>query len=182
LPQFRQRIAADHRRQQQPIRPQCATNLRQHAGQIVDELKRERGDDEIERCRLEWERLGLLVRQVDTRELIETPGQRVANLIARRSNVSRALEFPQHGMQPLRHLLGDAIEQEGRRSKASRAILPRAQERAIKQDRRRGRGVSHAGWYAGRAICGNPAFSGRHDCGAVLESAPLRTTYGVNRL
>ncbi len=44
LPQLGQRIAADHRRQQQPVGPQRAADLREHAGQIVDELKRERGD------------------------------------------------------------------------------------------------------------------------------------------
>ena len=49
LPELRQRIAADHRRQQQPVGLQRAADLRQHAGQIVDELERERGDGEIER-------------------------------------------------------------------------------------------------------------------------------------
>ena len=55
LPQLGQRIAADHRRQQQPVGPQRAADLREHAGQIVDELKGERGDDEIERFRLQRE-------------------------------------------------------------------------------------------------------------------------------
>ena len=53
LPELGQRIAADHRRQQQPVRLQRAADLRQHAGQIVDELKGERGDGEIERFRLQ---------------------------------------------------------------------------------------------------------------------------------
>ena len=53
LPQLGQRIAADHRRQQQPVGFQRAADLREHAGQIVDELKSQRGDDEVERFRLE---------------------------------------------------------------------------------------------------------------------------------
>ena len=48
LPQFGQRIAADHRRQQQPIRLQRAADLRQHAGQVVDELQGQRGDCEVD--------------------------------------------------------------------------------------------------------------------------------------
>ena len=39
LPQFGQRIAADHRRQQQAVGLQRAADLREHAGQIVDELQ-----------------------------------------------------------------------------------------------------------------------------------------------
>ena len=39
LPQLGQRIAADHRRQQQPVRPQRAADLCEHAGQVVDELQ-----------------------------------------------------------------------------------------------------------------------------------------------
>ena len=63
---------------------QRAADLRQHAGQVVDELKGERGNGEIERFRLAGQRLGLAVRQIDPRELIDAPGQRVADLIARR--------------------------------------------------------------------------------------------------
>ena len=48
LPQLGQRIATDHRRQQQPVRLQRAADLRQHAGQVVDELKRERRDGKIQ--------------------------------------------------------------------------------------------------------------------------------------
>ena len=59
LPQFGQRVAADHRRQQQPVRLQRAADLRQHAGQIVDELQGERGDNEIERFRLQAAELRL---------------------------------------------------------------------------------------------------------------------------
>ncbi len=51
LTQLRQRVAADHRRQQQAIGPECAADLREHAGQIVDKLQRQRGDHEIEAFR-----------------------------------------------------------------------------------------------------------------------------------
>ena len=67
LPQFGQRLAADHRRQQQPVGLQRAADLRQHAGQIVDELKGQRGNHEIERFRLQRQRLGFEVRQIDPR-------------------------------------------------------------------------------------------------------------------
>ena len=67
LPQLGQRIAADHRRQQQPVGFQRAADLRQHAGQIVDELKGERGDDEVERFRLQRQRLRNRSRQIGPR-------------------------------------------------------------------------------------------------------------------
>ena len=53
LPQLGQRVAAEHRRQQQPVGPQGAADLREHAGQIVDELKGQRGNRKIERFRLQ---------------------------------------------------------------------------------------------------------------------------------
>ena len=59
LPQLGQRVAADHRRQQQPVGLQRAADLREHAGQIVDELQRQRGDDEVERLRLQRQRLAI---------------------------------------------------------------------------------------------------------------------------
>ncbi len=96
LPQFGQCLAADHRRQQQPIGFQRAADLRQHAGQIVDELKDESGNDEVERFRLAWERLRFEVRQLDPRESIDALVQDVADLIARRSDVGRILEFSHH--------------------------------------------------------------------------------------
>ena len=60
LPQFGQRIAADHRRQQQPVGLERAPDLRQHAGQIVDELKGQRGDREVERFRRQRQRLRIV--------------------------------------------------------------------------------------------------------------------------
>ena len=71
LPQLGQRIAADHRRQQQPVGFQRTADLRQHAGQIVDELKCERGDGEIERFRPQRQRLGFDIRQIDARHVTD---------------------------------------------------------------------------------------------------------------
>ena len=156
MPQFGQRIAADHRRQQQPVGLQRAADLRQHARQIVDELKGERGNREIERFRLQRQRLGLAIRQIDPRQLTDAPGQRVADLIARRADIGRVVEFPQHRLQPLRHILGDAIEQERRRPDAQGARLPGAQQGAVEQDRRGIRVRGHAGWYADPPMAGNP--------------------------
>ena len=65
VPQLGQRIAADHRRQQQPVGPQRAANLRQHAWKIVDELKGECRDDEIERFGGERESFRRRVLQAD---------------------------------------------------------------------------------------------------------------------
>ena len=49
LPQLGERIAADHGREQQPIRLQRAADLREHAGQIVDKLEGERRQHQIKR-------------------------------------------------------------------------------------------------------------------------------------
>ena len=67
LPQLGQRIAADHRRQQQPVRLQRAADLRQHARQVVDELQRQRGDREVERIGRQRQRFGFKLGQRDAR-------------------------------------------------------------------------------------------------------------------
>ena len=48
--QFGKTIAADQRRQQQAVRLERAADLDQRAGQVVDELQRQRGHHEIERA------------------------------------------------------------------------------------------------------------------------------------
>ena len=50
LAQFGQAVAADQRGQQQAVGLQRAADLDQRAGQVVDELQRQCGDDEIERA------------------------------------------------------------------------------------------------------------------------------------
>ena len=59
--------------------------------------------------------------------------------------------------KPLLDILGDAVEQEGRRLAAPRTLLPNAQQGAVEQDGRGSRIRSHAGWYAGLGALGNPA-------------------------
>ena len=63
-------------------------------------------------------------------------------------------------MQPLRHILGDTIEQEGGGLAAQGARLPRPQQGAVEQEGCGGRVRGHAGWYAEAAVSGNP----RPDC------------------
>ena len=77
LPQLGQRIAADHRRQQQPVGLQRAADLRQHAGQIVDELKGERRDDEIERFRLQRQRFAFGIIETNASDGFEATAQRL---------------------------------------------------------------------------------------------------------
>src|SRR6185437_15055783 len=57
LPEFGERVAADHRRQQEPVGLQRASYLRQHSGQVVGELKAERRKREIEALRRKWQGL-----------------------------------------------------------------------------------------------------------------------------
>ena len=93
LPQFGQRIAADHRRQQQPVRLQRAADLRQHAGQIVDELEGERGDREIERFRRQAATSSLSsIRQIDACDRLDPLGQRRRAADRRASRYRRASE------------------------------------------------------------------------------------------
>jgi hypothetical protein len=79
---------------------------------------------------------------------MKAPRERIAKLIARRSHLGRGVEIPQHGVQTLGHVLGDAIEQEGRWPEPSRTALARAQQSAVEQDGGDGRVQNHAGWYA----------------------------------
>ena len=144
LPEFSEGVAADHRRQQQPIGPQCAAYLRQRPRQIVDELKGQSGDRKVERFRLQRERLRLEVRQLDSRESIDALVQNVADLIARRTDVGRIFEFSHHRVQPFRDILGDTIEQKCRRTRPQCPRLPRPQQGAVKQDGRDVRIWGHA--------------------------------------
>ena len=83
--------------------------------------------------------------------LVHAPGQRVAELIALGADVGRGLEFPQHRVQPLRHILGDAIEQEGRGLAAPARVACRARSRARSNSRGAAAGFGvMRGWYAGR--------------------------------
>ena len=118
-------------------------------------MKRERGHREIELLRLQRQRLGLAVGQIDPRQLTEATCQRVAELIAGSADIGRVVEFPQHRLQPFRRILGDAVEQE-RRRRAHGTLLPGAQQRAVEQDRRGIRVWGHAGWYADRPMADNP--------------------------
>ena len=100
LPELGQRIAADHRRQQQPVGLQRAADLRQHAGQIVDELKGERGNRKIERFRLQRQRLGLAFRQIDPRRADRRARRARCGPDRPRVPISAAsFEFPQHRVQ-----------------------------------------------------------------------------------
>jgi hypothetical protein len=99
LPQLGQRIAADHRRQQQPVGLQRAADLRQHAGQIVDELKRERGDARSSDSGCKRQRFGL-IRQIDARDR-RSDRQRRSQLIRPASRRRHIGKIPQHRVQPL---------------------------------------------------------------------------------
>ena len=115
-----------------------APDLRQDAGQIVDELKRESRNNQVERFRPDWERLGLKFRQIDPHGLTDAIQQRAPELIAWRTDVGRAFELAQHDPQPLRRVSGNAVEQKCCGFAEQGATLARAQQSAIEQ---RGRGI-----------------------------------------
>ena len=70
----------------------------------------------------------------------------VTDLVARRSYFRRVPEIPQYGVEPLGHVLGHAIQQEGRRPKPLRPAKAGTQQIAVEQNGGRGRLVNHAGW------------------------------------
>ena len=147
LAKFVKRIAADHRRQQQPVRLQRAADLREDAGQIIDELQRERGYDEIERFLLKRQNFLRISQDIEVCEGFETVGERLSQGIAGCPDVGGLGKIPLHCGQPLRHLFGHTIEQEGDRPLFERTALPRPQQSAVKQGWRGGdRMGSHAGW------------------------------------
>ena len=120
--QYAQTVAADHRRQQQTVRLQCALDLDERAGQVIHKLQRQRRHDKIERGIGERQRF--LVgshrqrrsvgrdrqRRCDQSRYFPARGQHTAQRIVRRAEVDGALELPQHHRQPLAHFLGDAVE------------------------------------------------------------------------
>ena len=152
-----QRIAADHRRQQQSVGSERAADLRKHARQIVDELKGKRGNGKVERFRLERKRFGMIQTYPDNG--LETTARCLAEQFARRPDFRDVDKIPQHRMQPFFHVLDDAIEQEVGRPKAQRPALPRPQQGSVEQNGCVVRVWGHAGWYADPSISGNPAFS-----------------------
>ena len=145
LPQLGQRIAADHRRQQQPVGLQRAADLRQRAWEIVDELKRERGNDEVERLRLQRRAAR-----------IRGPADRSAR-VDRRARAS-ALRTGSPGVPTSAACLNSrstacsrsAMSSATRSSRnvagpSRRPRLPRPQQSAVEQDRRGIRVRGHAG-------------------------------------
>ncbi len=140
LPQLGQRIAADHRREQQPVGPERAADLREHTGQIIHKLKGERGDDEVERFRLQRECfvVGIEIDPGDGFEAITS-----SQALTRRPDLRDIGKFPQHRMKALCHVFDDAVEQEGGGTPAQRTALPRPQEGAVEQEGSGGRVRGH---------------------------------------
>ena len=111
-----------------------AADLRQHARQVVDELKGERRNRKIELFRTQRQRLGLAIRQIDPRQWTEASGERAAELVAGGADVGGALEFPQHRLQPFRRILGNSIQQERCGPAAQGTTLPGPQQGAVEKD------------------------------------------------
>ena len=154
LPQLGQRIAADHRRQQQPVGPQRAADLRQHARQIVDELERKRGDGEIERFRLQRQRFRSIGIDAGDRSGNDPRAAfaaiRPASRFRRRRQNSRVTACSRSAMSSAtrssRNVTGPA-----RRARSSRA-------RSSARSNRTGAAVGFeamAGWYAACPVHGN---------------------------
>jgi hypothetical protein len=153
LPEFGQRIAAEHRSEQEPVRLQRAADLREHAGQIVDELEGQRGDHEIERLRRQTERFRLA--EADRIDRSDTPAQGVPEPVTRRPEIGRRRKAARYRLQTVRHVCGDTLEQERRRPRAPGARQPRGEQCAIEQVGSGGRVRCHAGWLRRTAVAGN---------------------------
>src|SRR6185437_15250372 len=158
LPQFGQRITADHCRQQEAVRFQRAADLRQHPRQVIDELKCQSGDHKVERLRLE--RQDFLRIRIDMLQTAETLAQRPAQQFTRRPDIGHVGKTPQYRAQALVNVVGHAIEQEGLRPELPRTALPPLQQRAIEQDGSGIRTGCHTRWYAALPRSGNPRWYG----------------------
>ena len=62
-------------------------------------------------------------------------GERAPHRIGRRAEIDGDAEGPQHGGQPLRQLIGDAVDEERRRPQRPRAGAAGAQELAVEDGR-----------------------------------------------
>jgi hypothetical protein len=125
--------------------------LRQHTRQVIDELQRKRGDNEIERGGCQRQRLCIGHRQRRRAQLPDIARERGTHLISRRAEIDPVVKFAQHRLLPLRHVLRNTVEQECRHP-ASRHGLPIAQQGTIEQARQIGRGRVHGRWYASAAV------------------------------
>ena len=159
LAQLDQGVAADERGEEQPVRLERAPDLHQRARQIVDELQRERGDHEIERGVAERQRF--LVggnRQSgthgtrageriggDDRADLAARGEHAAYGVGRRAEIDGEIEVPQHRRETLGDILGNAIDQKGRRRARGGAGAARAQEPTVEHVTMCGLGICHAG-------------------------------------
>ena len=131
LAQFGQRVAAEQRGEQQAVGLERAADLDERAGQIVDELQRQRRDDEIERAvgerqasssaatrgRFAPRRRAAAIERAD----LAACRERAAHRVGRRAEIDRALEAAQHRAEPLAEFGRDAVDQERRRAARTRA-------------------------------------------------------------
>ena len=142
LAQLGQRVAAEQRRQEQAVRLERAADLHQRARQVVDELQRQRRDDEIERAVANGSASSSATTRSVDRPAAATAGspaidadlaacrQRAAHRVGRRAEIDRTLEPAQHRRQPVGEILRDAVDQEGRRpERAARAPARRSCDR-----------------------------------------------------
>ena len=168
MAQFGQGVAADERGEQQAVGFQRALYLDQRARQIVDELQRKRGDDEIEGAVRERQRL-LIGNDAERRAVafsgrcgsddgtdLAAVGQRPTYRIGRRAEIDGAIEVPQHSRQPLAQFGGHPIDEKRRRPERPRALPTLTQQMAI-EDGETGHELSVVGPSAsgrtGRRIC-----------------------------
>jgi hypothetical protein len=129
LAQLGQRVASDQRGEKQPVRLERPSHLHQRAGEVVDELQRERRHHEIEARVAKRQRFGLghdlqagtalCIRHGidrDDRGHGLAGGQHVADGSGRRRKVDGQRKRPQHRRQPVGQIIRDPVDQEGRRT------------------------------------------------------------------
>ena len=133
LPQLGERLAAEQSGEKQSVGLQRTADLHQHARQIVDELQRQRRDDEIERRIAKRQCLlvsgdaagsGVAVASNTASDLtIVADRPRPASAVRTASpGVPRSsgnIEAAQHRAKPFGKFVGDAVEQECRRTQCT---------------------------------------------------------------
>ena len=150
LAQLGQAVAADERREKQPVGFERAAHLHERAGQIVDELQRQRRDHEVERILPQRQRfrvgddLPIVIvggragvrRTRDRDDVRNQVGavQPTAHRIGGRGEIDRQLEAAQHRGQPVAQILGRAVDQKRRRPELFRAAQIAAKRGAVEHD------------------------------------------------
>jgi predicted amidophosphoribosyltransferase len=151
LPQLGERLPAEKRGEKKPVRLERAADLDERARQVVDDMEREQGDDEIERSVAK--RQSLLVgddfsiirgtgrQRLDSDDGAGLPLQCLPRGITRRAKIECQVEAAQDRGQAVGQIIRRAVEQECRRPERLCTPPAGAQEQTIEDGGRRHRAL-----------------------------------------